>query len=360
MIVDDHAVVRSGLAAFLLVYDDLEMVSEADSGEQARVYKDAYGNVLVDGDSVTVIKDLKVKGSSSVVKVGIAHTRPGAKQEDKTLPAGPPLAAILPQVELKSLQVIGYDPGLRALELKDNRRNLLRLRQEGRVAFVLEQVVGRERPKPHGVTLSMGKELTPVLHQALQRLAGDAHHEPHAVAMRSLVNGLAEASGLSLDVEARAVTSPEMQEQMAHVGFAGKAGTAWSGFSRSAAPTHAPLANPEPVKLGSLDDVLLKATPGLELDSIHIAQLNGAKGFVLVADGPGNELALTQTKMTPPPQFTLEYRRVGQPPARMMVSAQLARQLAAVLKYCGQVVEGEGGSPPKGLNIVVGALGKVM
>lgn len=32
--------------------------------------KDANGNVLADGDTVTVIKDLKVKGSSSVVKVG--------------------------------------------------------------------------------------------------------------------------------------------------------------------------------------------------------------------------------------------------------------------------------------------------
>jgi len=32
--------------------------------------KDAYGTVLQDGDSVSVIKDLKVKGSSSVVKVG--------------------------------------------------------------------------------------------------------------------------------------------------------------------------------------------------------------------------------------------------------------------------------------------------
>ena len=35
MIVDDHAVVRSGLAAFLLVYDDLELVAEAGSGAQA-------------------------------------------------------------------------------------------------------------------------------------------------------------------------------------------------------------------------------------------------------------------------------------------------------------------------------------
>ena len=40
------------------------------SSEEARVWKDANGNILQDGDSVTVIKDLKIKGSSSVVKVG--------------------------------------------------------------------------------------------------------------------------------------------------------------------------------------------------------------------------------------------------------------------------------------------------
>lgn len=40
------------------------------SDEQAITIKDAHGNVLNDGDSVTVIKDLKIKGSSSVVKVG--------------------------------------------------------------------------------------------------------------------------------------------------------------------------------------------------------------------------------------------------------------------------------------------------
>lgn len=44
--------------------------SAADAAEQQRVVKDANGNVLVDGDTVTVIKDLKVKGSSLVVKVG--------------------------------------------------------------------------------------------------------------------------------------------------------------------------------------------------------------------------------------------------------------------------------------------------
>ena len=41
-----------------------------ETAEDRRVWKDAFGNVLSDGDSVTVVKDLKVKGSSSVVKVG--------------------------------------------------------------------------------------------------------------------------------------------------------------------------------------------------------------------------------------------------------------------------------------------------
>ena len=38
--------------------------------EGPRVIKDSVGNVLADGDTVTVIKDLKIKGSSSVVKIG--------------------------------------------------------------------------------------------------------------------------------------------------------------------------------------------------------------------------------------------------------------------------------------------------
>ena len=42
----------------------------AESADDQRVVHDANGNVLQDGDTVTVIKDLKVKGSSSVVKVG--------------------------------------------------------------------------------------------------------------------------------------------------------------------------------------------------------------------------------------------------------------------------------------------------
>lgn len=44
--------------------------SESATEDAVRVIKDANGNELHDGDTVTVIKDLKVKGSSLVVKVG--------------------------------------------------------------------------------------------------------------------------------------------------------------------------------------------------------------------------------------------------------------------------------------------------
>lgn len=47
-------------------WTEAEVAAEAEG----KVVRDANGNELQDGDAVTVIKDLKVKGSSSVVKVG--------------------------------------------------------------------------------------------------------------------------------------------------------------------------------------------------------------------------------------------------------------------------------------------------
>lgn len=46
------------------------MVAAEAASEGARVYRDSAGNVLQDGDSVTVIKDLKLKGGGGVVKQG--------------------------------------------------------------------------------------------------------------------------------------------------------------------------------------------------------------------------------------------------------------------------------------------------
>jgi len=45
-------------------------VADADHDRAEAIVRDANGNVLCDGDSVTLIKDLKVKGSSSTLKAG--------------------------------------------------------------------------------------------------------------------------------------------------------------------------------------------------------------------------------------------------------------------------------------------------
>jgi len=44
--------------------------ADATAAEEAGQVRDAHGNVLANGDTITVIKDLEVKGTSSVVKVG--------------------------------------------------------------------------------------------------------------------------------------------------------------------------------------------------------------------------------------------------------------------------------------------------
>jgi protein PhnA len=48
--------------------------SQPDVDEDTLILKDAVGNLLAEGDKVTVIKDLKVKGSSIVLKVGTKAT----------------------------------------------------------------------------------------------------------------------------------------------------------------------------------------------------------------------------------------------------------------------------------------------
>jgi protein PhnA len=40
------------------------------AADERRVHRDAVGNVLADGDAVTLVKDLKVKGASSALKAG--------------------------------------------------------------------------------------------------------------------------------------------------------------------------------------------------------------------------------------------------------------------------------------------------
>lgn len=47
-----------------------EWVVEVEESESERVVKDSVGNILQDGDAVTIVKDLKVKGFSASIKVG--------------------------------------------------------------------------------------------------------------------------------------------------------------------------------------------------------------------------------------------------------------------------------------------------
>lgn len=55
----------------LLICPECAYEWNADSpAQEENVIKDANGNILNDGDSVVVIKDLKVKGASSSIKIG--------------------------------------------------------------------------------------------------------------------------------------------------------------------------------------------------------------------------------------------------------------------------------------------------
>ena len=47
-----------------------EWTTDLDKTEDIKVVKDSNGNILNDGDTITIIKDLKVKGSSSTLKQG--------------------------------------------------------------------------------------------------------------------------------------------------------------------------------------------------------------------------------------------------------------------------------------------------
>ncbi len=48
-----------------------EWMVVAEEGAEKTAVKDAYGNTLEDGDSVTIVKDIKVKGASSALKAGV-------------------------------------------------------------------------------------------------------------------------------------------------------------------------------------------------------------------------------------------------------------------------------------------------
>ena len=54
----------------LLICPECGHEFSAQAAAEGEVIRDAVGNVLADGDTVTLIKDLKLKGSSTTIKVG--------------------------------------------------------------------------------------------------------------------------------------------------------------------------------------------------------------------------------------------------------------------------------------------------
>lgn len=64
---DGHMMVCPECAHEWIESDEEEEVAE---GRMQSKIKDSNGNVLEDGDTITVIKDLKVKGSSNPIKIG--------------------------------------------------------------------------------------------------------------------------------------------------------------------------------------------------------------------------------------------------------------------------------------------------
>ena len=66
-------------------WNNAEPVDDND----ALIVKDANGNLLADGDSVTVVKDLKVKGSSSMLKIGTKVKNIRLVEGDHNIPPTP-------------------------------------------------------------------------------------------------------------------------------------------------------------------------------------------------------------------------------------------------------------------------------
>ncbi len=298
----------------------------------------------------------------NMVKVGVSHkgaTAASLTPETTVLGGGPPMNVLLPAVDHKSLQVMGYEPTLKHIELKDKKNQLVRLRQTGRAGFVMEHVIGRDRPVPVSLTLPAGQELVPLLWESAQRAIKEPRLAPHAEAITGMVRALADASQTRVDQAAFAAASAAAQKEMGTVAYGARPGSSWSGFAQKGPVLNAPPERPPPVDAGNLEDGILRVAPGLHLASLTIGNVNPQKGFFLLTDILEREVAVMQTKFSIPPMFSLEFRAPDQDPVRHQVPGPLARQLAAIIRY---IMEND---PPseqqeKQLNIIRSALLRVL
>ncbi|MDP2771946.1 MAG: zinc ribbon domain-containing protein YjdM [Nocardioides sp.] len=66
----EHTYELGGLTVCSMCAHEWSPADAETAAEEVRVVKDSVGNVLADGDTVVVVKDLKVKGSATAIKVG--------------------------------------------------------------------------------------------------------------------------------------------------------------------------------------------------------------------------------------------------------------------------------------------------
>jgi NarL family two-component system response regulator LiaR len=160
MLVDDHAVVRSGLSAFLSVNPDLELVGEAENGEQAVV---RAGMLKPD----VILMDLMMPGMD-----GVTATQMIKKQN--------------PQIQIIALTSFQED------ELVQNAL------KSGAVGYLMKNVTARELAAAIRAAKEGKMTLAPEAAQALVRAAQQAHEtetltEREIEVLRLMVEGLNNA-----------------------------------------------------------------------------------------------------------------------------------------------------------------------
>ena len=171
MLVDDHAVVRSGLSAFLMVYPDLELVGEAEGGEEA-----VARAALLQPD--VILMDLVMPGMD-----GVAATR-AIRQK-------------YPHIQIVALT-----------SYKDD--NLIQgALQAGAIGYLLKNVSATELASAirsaHARRMTLSSEAAQALvHSASQTVpASDDLTERERAVLRLMVDGLSNA-----EIAERLVVSP--------------------------------------------------------------------------------------------------------------------------------------------------------